>query len=167
VAQPSTASPRPSGVRRLGSRLRRTLRLTPREVLTTLHAVAVLVVVELLIRWVSLPRLSRVLGVHVNLAPVRPDVALFPIEELPARDRRRLRCTRRVADVWPLSKGPCLRRSLVAGHLLRHHRPAIRLGVAGQGADVLAHAWLEIDDRPLESVSGLKVFQQTPTGAAR
>jgi hypothetical protein len=121
----------------------------------------VLVVVELLIRWVSLPRLSRMLGVRVNLAPVRPEVAPFPIEELPARDRRRLRCTRRVADAWPLSKGPCLRRSLVAGHLLRQHRPAVRLGLAGRGDDVLAHAWLEIDDRPLENISGLNVFQRS------
>ena len=37
--------------------------------LTTLRVAVVLVVVELLVRWVPLPRLSRVLGVAVDLAP--------------------------------------------------------------------------------------------------
>ncbi len=158
-----SASPSSLHIRLLGSRLHRLSRLPPREILTTLHAVAVLAVVEMLIRWVSLPRLSRMLGIRVNLAPVRSELEQFRIDELSPRDRRQLRCTRRVADVWPLSKGPCLRRSLVAGHLLRRHHPAIRLGVAGRGDDVLAHAWLEIDDRPLERVAGLNVFQQAPT----
>ena len=34
----------------------------PREILTTLRVAVVIVVVEGLIRWVSLPRLSRLLG---------------------------------------------------------------------------------------------------------
>ena len=145
----------------LGGRLRRGLRLPPRELVTMVHAVVVLGVVEMLIRWVPLPRLARVLGIRVNLAPARTDAQQLPLEQLPPRARRELRCTRRVADVWPLSKGPCLRRSLVAGYLLRRHHPAVRLGVAGTGAELVAHAWLEIDDRPLESVAGLSVFQRT------
>ena len=145
----------------LGGRLRRGLKLPPRELVTMVHAVVVLGVVEMLIRWVPLPRLARVLGIRVNLAPARTDAQQLPLEQLPPRARRELRCTRRVADVWPLSKGPCLRRSLVAGHLLRRHHPAVRLGVAGTGAELVAHAWLEIDDRPLESVAGLSVFQRT------
>jgi hypothetical protein len=149
---------RPDG---LGGRLRRGLRLPPRELLTTVHAVVVLGVVEMLIRWVPLPRLARLLGIRVNLGPARTDAQQLPLEQLPPRARRELRCTRRVADVWPLSKGPCLRRSLVAGHLLRRHHPAVRLGVAGTGTALVAHAWLEIDDRPLERVAGLNVFQRT------
>jgi Transglutaminase-like superfamily len=149
-----------STVLALERRFRRTLRL----VLTTLHVAAVILVVELLIRWVPLPRLCRLLGVRVNLAPARPDVEPMRMAELPPRARRQLRCTRRVADVWPFSRGPCLRRSLVAGHLLRRHDPAVRLGVAGAGDDLHAHAWLEIDDRALESVDGFTVFQRTPAG---
>jgi Transglutaminase-like superfamily len=150
-----------SDLRRLGRRLLRALRMPPREILTTLHVAAVMVVVEMLIRWVPLPRLSRLLGLRVNLAPARPAVEQMRATELPARAGRQLRCTRRVADAWPFSKGPCLRRSLVVGHLLRHHDPAVRLGVAGSGDHLFAHAWVEIDDRPLESVAGFNVFQRT------
>jgi hypothetical protein len=166
VSPGPSASPRAFDIGLLRSRLRRVAQLPPREILTTLHAVTVLAVVEMLIRWVSLPRLSWLLGIRVNFAPVRSDVEQFRIDQLTSRDQRQLRCTRRVADAWPLSKGPCLRRSLVAGHLLRHHHPAIRLGVAGRGDEVLAHAWLEIDDRPLERIAGLNVFQRAPTGTS-
>ena len=116
-------------------------------------------VVELLIRWVPLPRLSRLLGVRsTSRRPSRGAAALLR-RRAAAAARRQLRCTCRVADVWPFSRGPCLRRSLVAGHLLRVTIPAVRLGVAGAGDTLLAHAWLEIDDRPLENVAGLGVFQ--------
>ena len=73
-----------------------------------------------------------------------------------------MRCTRRVADVWPFSRGPCLRRALVAGHLLRDLDPALRLGVGGSGDKVYAHAWLEIEDRPLKDIAGFSILQQTP-----
>ena len=150
-----------SDILRVVRRAVRALRLPPRELLTTLHATAVLVVVELLIRWVPLPRLSRMLGVEVTVEPARSDAAQLPVDELPTRARRRLRCTRRVADAWPFSRGPCLRRALVGGHLIRHLHPAVRLGVAGAGDTLLAHAWLEIDGRPLEPVAQFKAFQRT------
>jgi hypothetical protein len=154
-----------SDIRRLARRVGRAMRLPPRELLTTFHAVGVLIVVELLIRWVPLPRLSRMLGVGVNLQPARSDTEQLPVGELPARVRRQLRCTRRVADAWPFSRGPCLRRALVGGHLIRGLHPAVRLGVAGSGDTLLAHAWLEIDGRPLEAVAQFNVFQRTSTEA--
>jgi Transglutaminase-like superfamily len=147
----------------LGGRLLRVLRMPPPEILTTLHVMVVLVVVESLVRWVSLPRLSRMLGVRVNLAPSRLDLQQIDLTDLPARARRQLRCTRRVADAWPFSRGPCLRRALVTGHLLRDLDPSVRLGVAGTGDTIHAHAWVEIDDRPLENVTGFNRFQRTPT----
>ena len=153
-----------SAIRVLGRRLHRFLRMPPREILTTIHVVVLLSLVEVLIRWVPLPRLSRLLGLRLNLDPARPDIEEMAWTELSPRARRQIRCTRRVADVWPLSRGPCLRRSLVAGHLLRRHHPAVRLGVATAGDTVLAHAWLEIDDRPLESVVRL---QRVPTDTDR
>jgi len=130
---------------------------------STLHAMFVLGVVELLIRWVPLPRLSRLLGVRVDLGPTTRTVAPLDIAELPAQARMHLRSAHRVAGAWPFSKGPCLRRSLVAGHLLREHHPAIRLGVIGSGDELSAHAWLEVDGRPLESVDSYQAFQQAPT----
>jgi transglutaminase superfamily protein len=139
------------------------MRLRPREILTMMHAGAVLAVVELLIRWVPLPRLSRILGVEVSLEPVGSNPRQLPVAELPTRARRQLRCTRRVADAWPFSRGPCLRRALVGGHLIRHLHPAVRLGVAGAGDTLLAHAWLEIDGRPLETVTQFNAFQRRST----
>ena len=70
---------------------------------------------KLLIRFVSLPRLSRLMGVELNLARSAAHAEPITPRELSPRARRQLRCTRRVTDVWPLSRGPCLRRSLVAG----------------------------------------------------
>ena len=102
----------------------------------------------------------------VNLEPAPDDVELFPVEQLPALARRQLRGARRVTDVWPLSKGPCLRRSLVAGHLLRRYRPAVRIGVTGSGDDLVAHAWIEIDDRPLERVDAYRPFQHHPVSSS-
>ena len=60
----------------------RAVRLPPRELLTMLHCVAVITVVEVLIRWVPLPTLSRLLGVPVNLEPGPPDAELLPVGRL-------------------------------------------------------------------------------------
>jgi hypothetical protein len=143
------------------------LRIPLDEMMTTVHAIAVLALVEMSIRWVPLPRLTRLLGLRLNFAPARRDVEQLDESELPAVAQRQLRCARRVADVWPFSKGPCLRRSLVAGHLLRRHDPAVRLGTIGAGESLTAHAWIEIDDRPLESISDVHAFLDPPTGARR
>ena len=146
---------------RVGTRV---VRLPPREILTTIHVLAVITAVELLIRWIPLPRLSRLLGLRINFAPTHPSAEPLTSADLTPSARRQVRCTRRVADAWPFSTGPCLRRSLVAGHLLRRHDPTLRLGVGGASDTLFAHAWIEIDDRPLENVSGLGVFQDVARG---
>ena len=94
--------------------------------------------------------MPKVLSI-AQLTPLRPAARA-------ARDR--------VADAWPFSRGPCLRRTLVLGHLLREHDPALRLGVAGAGDDLNAHAWLEIDGQPLEDVTSFALFQHAPTTEA-
>lgn len=149
-------------MRRLARGLLRVFRLSPREILTTLHAFVIIVVVESLVRIVPLPRLSRALGCHVNLDPVVPGAQRLPLKELPDRSSRRVRSARRVAHAWPFSEGPCLRGALVTGHLLREHHPAIRLGLATAGDELHAHAWVEIDGRPLEYVGAFDAFQRPP-----
>jgi hypothetical protein len=121
-----------------------------------------IVVVEIAVRRMPLPKLAPLLGIRLNLAPAPPDVERLRVRDLPARAAREVRCTRRVADAWPFSRGPCLRRALVTGNLLRRLDPALRLGMAGSGDEVFAHAWLELDDRPLEDVAGFSLFQQVP-----
>ena len=158
--------PHPAGLGRIARRLWRAVTgLPPDELLTTVHVVVVLLVVEALIRWVPLSRLSRLLGLRVDLTPPEPDAVPMAVSELPPRAQRQIRCTRRVTAVWPSANGPCLRRSLVAGHLLRAHDPAVRLGVAGVGEELVAHAWIEIRNRPLESVSEYGVFHSSSPGA--
>jgi hypothetical protein len=133
------------------------------EVVATVHAAGVLLAVEALIRWVPLARLSRLFGTRLNLAPVRDGTPPFDPKELSVRDRRHLRSARRVTDPWPFGRGTCLRRSLVSGHLIRRLRPTIRLGLVEDGGRLTGHAWVEIDDRPLESINGYAVFQQRET----
>lgn len=134
-------------------------RLPARDLVTVLRAFVVLIVVEALIRTVRLPRLSRWLGVRVDLRPATTSAELLPLEELPPAAQRQLRCTWKVVDAWPFSRGPCLRRALVGGHLVRRLDPAVRLGVTGAGDTLLAHAWLEIDGRPLERIEDYSRFE--------
>lgn len=155
VSSTADRAPRSSRQRRLATKLGA---VTPREVLTTLHVLALITFVELTIRWVSLPRLTRLLGVRLDLGSASPPSRPYRLSTLPPRARRRLRCTRRVANHWPFSAGPCLRRSLVAGRLLRDLDPSLRLGVAGSGDELHAHSWLEIDGRPLERLAGFNAF---------
>jgi hypothetical protein len=132
------------------------------EIATMVHALIMMVIVELLIRWVRLARLSHLLGVRLDLESVRVDGEMLPPSELTLRERRQLQSASRLARVWPFGRGPCLRRSLVIGHLLRRRQPAVRLGTVGGGADLVAHAWVEIDGRPLESLVGVTSFQADP-----
>jgi hypothetical protein len=136
---------------------------TVTELLTTVYAACVLAVVEATIRWVPLPRLSTMLGCPLELSPSTRGPAITSSHDLGRRARRELRCTQRVADTWPLSHGPCLRRALVGGHLLRRLGTCVRLGTYDDGGSLVAHAWLEVDGRPLEDVSNYRHFESIAT----
>jgi hypothetical protein len=99
-------------------------------------------------------------GTRLNLTPVLDMTPPLDLRELSVRDRRHLRSARRVTDAWPFGRGTCLRRSLVSGHLIRRLGPTIRLGLVEVAGDLTGHAWVEIDDRPLEDISGYAIFQQ-------
>jgi hypothetical protein len=148
-----------AAVRRFARLARGAAELPLRELLLIFYAALVLLVVELLIRWVPLPRLTRMLGVRLDLSAAPVAQAEPAVFDLPHNAQLRLRNMTRVVDRWPFCKGPCLRRSLVTAHLLRAYHPAIRLGTAGTGDTLRAHAWVEIDDRPLEDVSEFAVLQ--------
>ena len=163
MTSPAPTRPPEPSVRRLMLRgPLATLRLPLPDLFTTLHAAVVLVVVEVAVRRLPLPRLCQLLGVRLNLAPAPPDAERIRVRDLPPKAARQVRCTRRVADGWPFSRGPCLRRALVTGNLLRRLDPALRLGVGGSGHEVVGHAWLEIHDRPLEDIAAFSLFQQVP-----
>lgn len=162
----TNASSRRPGTPSLVARLplaiwRRARRLPPRDLLTTLRAAIVLTAVESTIRWVTLPRLSRALGVRLELQPGAASSSQVPLDELPLSARRSLEAAQRVTRHWPFCSGPCLRSALVGGHLIRDLAPAIRIGIGARDAGIGAHAWIEIDGRPLEDVSDLRAFQRT------
>ena len=130
---------------------------------TCLHVLVLLVLVEALVRWVPLPRLADLLHVRLDLRPVQ--AGLEPPAELARlspRAKRQLRCTWRVAARWPFSAGPCLRRSLVAAHLLRSSNASVRIGFPLRPDVPIAHAWVEIGGNPLEDVSAYRPFELLP-----
>lgn len=128
------------------------LRLSLSEQLTTVRVIATALFVEAAIRTWSLPRVAHSLGVALNGS--RDEEPLFPpdLAWWGATQQRQLRCVRRVMQRWRLASGPCLRESLVIGHLLRRQRPLLRLGVARRGDTYVAHAWLE--------VAGMRIGEQ-------
>jgi hypothetical protein len=146
-----------SGLRRQLARMRRR---PIGELFTAGRAAAIMLAVEFLVRIVPLPVLARRLGTPLNLDPAPATTDLYPVDRLPARAQRQLRCAGAVADLWPFSAGPCLRRALVAGHMIRSLHPSIRLGVRGSGEKLVAHAWLELDGRALEPVEGFAQFER-------
>jgi hypothetical protein len=154
-------------VRLLPRALRRFVELPADERWTTVRALSILLRVELVIRWSRLPRLARQLGVALapgaapNLAGASPEVlAPAPASTLPREVVRARRCVGRVMAVWPLGAGPCLRESLTLGALIRQYDPVLRLGVARRGRRIRAHAWIEIDDLPVNDPLGFVAFRQ-------
>ncbi len=145
--------------------IRRVLTQSPRDSLTTLRVLLTIAFVEVLIRTVKLQRLSQLLGCPLDVTPRAGNSSRLTLRELPPTPRRQVLCTRRVAAVWPFSKGPCLRESLVAGHLLRRMRPTLRIGLVGGQGEFYTHAWLELGGRPLEDLANYAAFDVTPSGA--
>lgn len=113
-------------------------------------ALPVAVAVEVGLRVVGLPTLARFAAVELDVTGVADGPAV-PTWRLGPRDDARYRAAQRVLRWWPFGRnGQCLRMALTAGHLLRHRRPRLRLGVvrtqAGLSTGTTAHAWLVVDD---------------------
>lgn len=118
-------------------------------------------VLEIAIRTVRLPMLARWVGVDLVLdgsvgTPRLPS-------PLSAEEEDLVDLAYRVLAHRPFD-GTCLRRALLAGRLLRHRSPVLRLGVAKSDGAVLAHAWLEIDGVSLEPEDevGYEVLDRLP-----
>lgn len=120
-----------------------------REVPETLAVLVVACLMEVGLRSVRLPRLSRWMG--VPLADDSVVVEPGPVATASARTTRRLNAADRVMRHWPFDD-TCLRRALVTGQRLHDLHPLLRVGVAKVDGVVKAHAWLEIDGRTLDPV---------------
>jgi len=116
--------------------------LDPQVVLVVL----VVLVVEAGLRFSTLPRLTRLLGIrlaHDGESEQQEDSA-FP-SDLPAPwIRRRAVTVNRVFRHGPLD-GTCLRRALVLGQRIRWLNPTLVIGVRRDSSgDIAAHAWLVV-----------------------
>jgi hypothetical protein len=121
---------------------RAVLRLPIREKWEVLVALGITIVVELGLKFLTLPRLANLVGVPLvveETPPGRPMTTPFD-----PWARKQLELAYVVLKHWPAGS-TCLRRSLVAGNRLRRLDPLLRVGVAKDGTMLLAHAWLEID----------------------
>lgn len=125
-------------------------------------AAGVALVVEIGLRTVGLPRLSRWMGAPLQLdgAPDAPDF-MFPSLEPWAK--RRLSAVRRVLRHWPFGD-TCLRLALVSGRRLRKLGPMLRVGVTKQDGELKAHAWLEIDGVSLDPAAPQLFAVLAPVG---
>lgn len=142
-------------------RLTSLVALGPRHWPLVLRVAATAAAVELAVRTLPLPVVSRLARVPLAVGPERPGDAWAAIGE---PDRRRAELALRVLRGRPF-RATCLRRALVLGILLRRHRPALRVGVAKAGGAVAAHAWLEVDGVSLDAESA--AYRPLPLGAVR
>lgn len=125
------------------------------DVAALVEIAVVLVFVEVAVRRVPVARLAGWLGVTLRLSPHdSPEPSGLPAAGFTLQERRKARLARRLLAYWPFGAGPCLRESLVVGHALRRHSPAMRLGVARDGQAITAHAWLEVGGVSLEADRG-------------
>ena len=120
------------------------VRLPLAESRATLRLITLAALVEVLLRIWPLPRVARLLGVAFTETDA-PSESVVPL--LTERERCHLRCVRRIARHWRFSEGACLRASLLAGYVLRRHKPRLVIGVSRNDGAFAAHAWLDVHGR--------------------
>jgi len=119
------------------------LGLGPRRWSGVMKLASLALLVEAGLRIVSLPRLARWLQVPLTLD--RSSAPVGRLDQLPLTEAEGdlLDTARRVLRHRPFN-GTCLRRALIAGYVLRHYDPRLRIGVAKSFGQVEAHAWVEV-----------------------
>ena len=133
-------------------KLRSAARLPPADRLLFARGLLLAALAELAVRVLAPPRLAALFGVRLldGGSEVSDPSRSGP---LPAADTRQLeRAVDLVFRNWPVDT--CLRRALVLGGLLRSHDPVLKLGVRKDGAEVRAHAWIEVDGEPVGGPPG-------------
>lgn len=133
----------------------------PVDLARTAAALVLVALVEVGLRTLRLPVLTRLVGVPLDTTAREPRESSEPVI-VPRWARRRLSATRRALKYWPFGD-TCLRFALVGGFLVRRLEPVVRIGVAIHEGEVKAHAWLEVgglsldpgsvDFAPVESIA--------------
>lgn len=142
------------GARRRGAPvahwMRLIVRMPWRRKVEFLIVTALAVASELAVRWLTLPRASRLFAVRLDgggemqVAPEQSSTITLPPWAV-----RRLAVVQAVMRHWPID-GVCLRESLVAGQRLRRLHPVMKVGVKRGESGVMAHAWLQVNGVDLD-----------------
>jgi hypothetical protein len=91
----------------------------------------------------SLDSLVSVLGIELADRELKRDRAPGA-SAVSTQVRWAFDATDRLLGMLP-GRSHCLRRALIAGHLLREHKPALHIGSARRDGRWTFHAWLELD----------------------
>ena len=134
--------------------MRTALALGPRRWFGVVQLAGLALLAEAGLRLLSLPRLADLMGVPLTL-----DRSSAPIGELTELSITHAE-TELLDSAWRILRhrpfnGTCLRRALIGGHVLRHHNPRLRIGVAKSCGQIGAHAWVEIGGISLDPDAGL------------
>lgn len=133
-------------------------RYAPRRIVALAGAFRSLIVLEVGVRALRLPRLCALLGIRLtpvgtgSAAPASGAVSAsgeFSDLALSSREQAALRSADTVLRRGPF-QDTCLRRALCAGWILRRHQPELWIGVKKAGGTVSAHAWLVVDGLHLD-----------------
>lgn|GEM_PF-4500080 len=117
------------------------------------------------IRLLPLPRLAGLMG--IGLPTQQPGTDAPPeVRVIEPGDEQLWRAMRAACLIYPegAPKGGCLARCLVLGWRFRALKPTLRIGIPRAGGKPRAHAWLEIDGRPLEYVGDFLPLEPSRTG---
>jgi hypothetical protein len=130
-------------------RLRRVAALGPRGWGRIARTAVVARRIERSLRRETLDATARRFGAVLAFEPPREADAL---PALSAAERGELALAARVLQHRPFN-GTCLRRALVFADILRDRAPVLRVGVAKDGGEVTAHAWVELDGVSLDPMA--------------
>ena len=123
--------------------LRRMIRLPVEERRAAIRAVSGMFAADFGIGHLSLPTLTRLAGVAVGRTRGATSHD-SPRGVIPSAIAAEVRAMDRVIRRWPRPT-TCLTRAIALGHVLRAHRPTLRIGAERADGAFQAHAWLEVD----------------------
>jgi Transglutaminase-like superfamily len=109
-----------------------------------LRAARAALVVEAGLRTRPLDELA--VGLGITLCTDQNANAGLPEPKVPAHTRWAFDAADSVLRFWP-GGSQCLRRALIAGHLLREQKPSLHIGSARSDGRLRFHAWLQLEGR--------------------
>lgn len=155
-ASPKKLWNNPPSCRGAATVVREWLRLSRHAKFAILDITAIIMLVEVAIRFIPIDRLANRLGTPIA---EQSDLSFRNAQILDLSQLTDHELIRMEAVEWTFARwifdATCLRRALVCGWILRHRDPKLHIGMM-EASDGLAHAWLEIDRSTLGALGGVR-----------